>query len=311
MPSFCRAQDQIQIQDEDISVEVTPASPEPYEDVTISLTSYSTDLNKAIITWRKGSEVVISGIGKTSYSFKTNRAGSIMIFDIDIIPAGAMTSISKRITITPSEVEIMWESADGYVPPFYRGKSLPVNGGLIRVVAIPNTDSIQSGIGSITYTWQKAGEAVQDASGYNKNYYVFKNNMMSGSNEVTAMVSSVDGNYTATKTIDIPLFDPKIIFYKKSPTEGTLYNNAINGGTYMPEDEATIVAEPYFMSMDNGVDNLSYTWQINGNNIQTPAKKKELTIRPTSHGGYATMNITIENMKELFEKVTGNLKINL
>jgi hypothetical protein len=168
LPGVSHAQDQIQIQDEDISVEVTPGNPEPYEDVTINLTSYSTDLNKAIITWRNESSVVLYGIGKKSYTFKTDAVGTSNIFTIEITPAEGTSTIIKKIAINPSEVEIMWESADGYTPPFYRGKALTVSGGLIRAVAIPNTDAIKSGIGSISYTWQNAGDAVLDSSGYNK-----------------------------------------------------------------------------------------------------------------------------------------------
>jgi len=222
-----------------------------------------------------------------------------------------MNIVDKRVTISPSEVEIMWESADGYTPPFYKGKSLPVSGSLIRAVAIPNTDTIKSGIGSISYTWKNNGDAVPDASGYNKNSYVFKNSMFDSTNEVTVTASSVNSNYAAENTIQIPDYAPKVIFYKKSPTEGVLYNNALNKEISMPEDEMTIVAEPYFMSVKGNENNFTYNWQINGEDITTPTKKSELTVRPTSHGGFATINIAIENLKELFQKASNQLKINL
>jgi hypothetical protein len=311
MPYFCHAEDQIQVQEGDINVDVYPNNPEPYDDVTINLSSYATDLNKAIITWSGATGRVLSGIGKTSYSFKVGGAGSTSVFNISITPVDGLNTISKRVTIYPSEVEIMWESANGYVPPFYRGKSLPVSGGSIRAVAIPNTDTIKSGIGSISYTWKNTGDAVLDASGYNKNSYVFKNSMFDEVNEVTVIASSVNSNYAAEKTVQIPLYEPKIVFYKKSPTEGVLYNSALNKETYMPEDEMTIIAEPYFLSTKINGENLTYSWQINGQGITTPSKKKELTVRPTSRGGFATIDLTIENLSELFQKASNNLKINL
>ncbi len=308
---FCSAEDQIPVQEGDITVDVYPNNPEPYDDVTISLSSYATDLNKAIITWSGTTGTVLSGIGKTSYSFKAGGAGSTSIFNINITPVDGTSTISKRVVIYPSEVEIMWESVDGYVPPFYKGKSLPISGGLIRAVAIPNTDTIKSGIGSISYTWKNTGDAVPDASGYNKNSYVFKNSMFDDVNEVTVTASSVSNNYSAENTVQIPLYKPKIIFYKKSPTEGILYNNAFNKETYMPGDEMTIVALPYFLSAKESGDSLTYSWQINGENITTPSNKRELTVRPTSHGGYATIDLTIENLSELFQKASNSLKINL
>lgn len=311
IPCISSAEMQIEVQEGEISVEIIPNNPQPYQDVTINISSYATDLNKAIITWQGESGTVLSGIGKTSYSFKTEGPNTSNFFNISITPIGSMSTISKSISITPSEIEIMWESTDGYTPPFYKGKALPISGGLIRAVAIPNTNTIKSGNGSISYIWKNANNTVLDASGYNKNSYDFKNSMFENINEITVVASSVSGNYGAENTIEIPVYKPRIVFYKKSPTEGVLYNNALDKEAVMTEDEVTIVAEPYFLSMKNNGNNLAYSWQINGENITTPSKKTELTVRPTSRGGYATIDISIENLKELFQKVSGRLKLNL
>ncbi|HLP86904.1 MAG TPA: hypothetical protein VK153_03475 [Candidatus Paceibacterota bacterium] len=311
IPNISFAETQIEIQEGEIDVETIPNNPQPYEEVKIVLSSYATDLNKAIISWQSETGTVLSGIGKTSYTFKAGGPNTSNTFNISITPAGSMSSITKFISIIPSEIEIMWESADGYTPPFYKGKSLPVSGGLIKAVAIPNTNTIKSGSGSITYTWKNLGSTVLEASGYNKNSYTFKNDLFNDKNEVTVIASSVEGGYKAEKTIRIPIYTPKIVFYKKSPTEGTLYNNALNKEATMTEDEMTIVAEPYFISLKNKDKNFTYKWQINGNNITTPSKKTELTVRPTSRGGYATIQLDIENISELFQKVGNQLKLKL
>ncbi|MFA6251255.1 MAG: hypothetical protein WC603_01350 [Candidatus Paceibacterota bacterium] len=309
IPSISFAETQIEIQEGEVNVEIIPNNPEPYQDIKINISSYATDLNKAIITWETSKGVVLSGIGKTSYSFKTGGIGSSTVFDINITPVGSMSTINKIIVITPSEVEIMWESADGYTPPFYKGKSLPISGSTVRAVAIPNTNTIKSGSGSITYTWKSGDETQLGASGYNKNYYEFKNSMFEDVSEVTVMASSVSGNYGAEKTISIPMYKPKIVFYKKSPTEGILYSKALDKEIVMPEDEMTIVAEPYFVSLKGNENDFSYRWQINGQGIETPSRKTELTIRPTSRGGYATINMIIENANELFQQVSNSLKL--
>lgn len=311
IPFFSSAEMQIEIQDTEINVETVPNNPQPYQDVTINISSYATDLNKAIINWESEKGTVLSGIGKKSYSFKTAGPGSSNVFNISITPVGSMSTISKRIVITPSEIEIMWESVSGYTPPFYKGKSLPISGSTIRAVAIPNTNTIKSGSGSITYTWKSGDETQLDASGYNKNYYEFKNSMFEDESEVTVLASSVSGNYGAENTISIPMYKPKIIFYKKSPTEGVLYNNALDKEALMFEDEMTLVGEPYFVSLKGHEKSFIYSWKINGKSIETPSKKTELTIRPTSRGGYATINMVIENTNELFQQVSNSLKLNL
>jgi len=306
-----QAENQIEIQDSEISVETSPNNPGSYENVTINISSYATDLNKAIITWQTGGGTVLSGIGKTSYSFKTGAPDTINIINISIQPVGSMSTITKTINIVPTEVEIMWEVISSYVPPFYKGKALPISGSLIKAVAIPNTKTIQSGIGSMAYVWKNSGETKQDVSGYNKNFYIFKNSLFEEKNEVTVNVTSVSGNFGAEKTIEIPTFKPKLIFYKKSPTEGILYNQALNKEIFMSEDEMTVVAEPFFTSLKEKEDNFIFTWKINGEGIKTPIKKTELTVRPTSKGGYATIDLSIENTKELFQNISNQLKINL
>ena len=311
IPCLSIAETQIEVQEGDISINTSPSNPQPYQDVTINISSYATDLTKAIVTWKSGPDTVLYGIGKTSYSFKTGGVGSANVFSISITPAGSMNMITKKITVYPSEVEIMWESADGYTPPFYKGKSLPISGGLIKAVAIPNTKTIQSGNGSISYTWKNLDSVVESASGYNKNSYTFKNSMFDDINLISVDASSVAGNYAATNTIGIPVYKPKIVFYKKSPTDGIIYNNALSGDSLITEDEVTLVAEPYFMSIKGNEDSITYAWKINSNDIATPSKKTELTVRPTSRGGYAIIDIAIENISELFQKVSGQLKLTL
>ncbi len=310
-PFLSFAESQIDIQEGEISVETSPNNPGPYQDVTLSLSSYATDLNKAIITWQTKEGVVLSGIGKTSYTFKTEGTESMTVINISIQPSGSVNTITKRISIIPTEIEIMWESISGYTPPFYKGKALPAVGGLIKAVAIPNTKTIGSGSGSITYTWKNNGETKLDSSGYNKNSYVFKNSLFEEQSEITVISSSVAGNFGAEKTIKIPMYTPKLIFYEKSPTEGTLYNKAFDKETTLLEDEMTLVAEPYFTSFSGKENNFIFNWKINGQNIQTPAKKNELTVRPTSRGGYATINLSVENTKELFQKISNSLKLNI
>jgi hypothetical protein len=310
-PFISFAESQIQIQENEINVELSPERPKPYENVTIKISSYATDLNKALITWKMNNRLTISGIGKTSYSFQTEGPDTINVIDIDIKPFGSMDTINKRINLNASEVELMWESISGYAPPFYKGKVLPVDGELIRVVAFPNTMTIKYGIGSLTYSWKNNGEANLDASGYNKNSFKFRNGLFDKNNQITVTASSVTGNFTAENSVEIPMFKPKLIFYKKSPTDGILYAKALDKEITMLEDEMTIIAEPYFSSFRGDENAFNFSWSINEKSIQTPTNKTELTVRPTSRGGYATINLVVENMNSLFQKISNQLRINI
>lgn len=302
---------EIMPQESDVTATLIPENPQPYDDVTINLTSYATDLNKAMIQWQSGSNIVLSGYGKTSYSFKASGPNTITIIDVVIGIPGSIDNIKKRIAITPSEVELMWEGVDSYTPPFYRGKSFPSAEGLIKVVAIPNTSVIKKGRGNITYTWKAGDNTVQGVSGYNKDSYVFQNSELNDTEKVSVTAESIGGEYNATNSVEIPITAPKIIFYKKSPTEGILYNEALTDGVFMKDDEFTVVAEPYFLALKGNEGSFNYIWKINRDEISTPSKKTQLTIRPASRGGYATIGVTLENLSTLYQKVVGELKINL
>lgn len=311
IPFFLRAESEIVLQETDVDIQIIPQNPEPYQDVTIKLVSYAVDLNKAIIEWRSGSKVVLSGYGKTTYSFRTFGPNTTTIFDVTITPASSLNSITKKIGISPSEVDVFWEAVDGYTPPFYRGKSFVSREGKIKIVAIPNTNTIKEGKGNMTYTWKSNGNTIQNASGYNKNSYSFQNDPLNKNEDISVTVSSVDGKYNATKNIIIPIVEPKIIFYKKSPTEGVLYNKSLDGGYFMEENEITVVAEPYFLALKGNEVSFVYNWKINDEKIVTPLKKTEITIRPSARGGYAMISLTIENLRTLFQQVKGDLKITL
>ncbi len=307
---FIRASE-VGLQDSDINVTTIPENPEPFQDVTIKLSSYAVDLNKSFIEWQNGSKTLLSGYGKVSYSFQALGPDLAADFFVTITPPDNEDKFTKKITIKTSEVELLWESVGSYTPPFYKGKSFPSRESTIKVVAIPNTGTIKQGKGNITYSWENDGDVIQEASGYGKDSYTFSNSQLKTKENISVRASSVDGKYTASKTIDIPIVNPKIVFYKKSPTEGVLYGEALTDGTFISEDEVTIVAEPYFLALGGNESSFSYNWKINGETINTPSKKTELTVRPGARGGYATIDLVMENLNFLFQKVGGSLNLTL
>lgn len=310
-PHYTLALSEINVSGDDISVETIPENPKPYENINIQLVSYATDLNKAMIQWQAGSSVLSSGYGKTSISYTTGAPNSITIIDITITPENSFDKIVKRLTINPSEVDLLWEAPDSYTPPFYKGKALPSGESVIRVVALPNTKTLKNGKDNVVYTWKNNGNSVSTTSGYNRDSYVFQNDVLKTIEKISVVASSVDSRYNAQGSIDIPIRKPEILFYKKSETEGILYNNALKGEADISEDEVTLVAIPYFMSIIGNEQYMEYNWSINGKSIETPRNKTEIVIRPKERGGYALIGLVFENTKLLFQKVDTKLKLNL
>ncbi len=301
----------LQISSSDIIVESIPENPAPFEDVTISINSYATDLNKAYIEWKQNGELVLSGTGKIAYSFQTGDVNTNTSFVVSITPQGNAKKIIKQIAIQASEIDLLWQSPSSYTPPFYKGKALPTQEADIEVIAMPNTTGFaKGGKKNMVYMWKSDYNAIQKASGYGKDTYTFKNDYLKPIEHISVNVSSTDNSYSASDSIDIPISKPLLRFYNKSPLDGVLYENSLFQETTMSEDEMTVIAEPYFLSIGNTND-FAYTWKINNQKINTPKNPTELTVRPSSRGGYATINLGIESKNKLFQSIAESLKINL
>ena len=298
---------------EDILVNISPANPKPFSDTTITLSSFSTDLNKANIEWKSSGKLVLAGTGKTKYIFKAGGPNTTTSFDISIIPEESIsTAINKTIVIKPSDMDLLWEATDSYTPPFYRGKALPSTESQIKIVAYPNTSGLSTANQkNITYTWKNNYDTVGGVSGFGKSKYIFTNDSLKNVEKVSVTGIGPNGSYNSEGKTEINIEKPQIIFYKKSPTEGIFYANALIDESYLEEDEITFVAEPYYLSFKNGSLGFDYNWKINGNSIETPSKKRELTVRPSSRGGYASVGFGMESMAKLFQNVTNSIKIKL
>jgi hypothetical protein len=101
------------VNDHDIDVALTPEQPRPNQNVTIELSSYATEMNKATITWSVNGTTKLNGIGKTKLSITTGDVGQKTDVSIVIITQEG-TRVDKRIVITPAQLDILWEAPETY-----------------------------------------------------------------------------------------------------------------------------------------------------------------------------------------------------
>jgi hypothetical protein len=292
-----------------IAIDVLPPLPAPGETTTIVLSSFAVNLDGAKITWNINGAVKLSAFGAKKYSFSAGKVGvSTRVTITILLPTGE--SVQKVVTVKPAEADLLWESADAYVPPFYKGRALPASESLIKIVAIPN---IKNQNASLIYNWKKNYQVMQSDSGYGKNSFLFKASYLNKNEKVQVTISSPDGSYAATKELTITPYSPQIIFYKKNPLEGIAYNRALVGTFVMNEPETTLVAEPYYFSPKNKESSqLSYVWKLNGNTITIDKKKSELIVRKgTATEGIAKIDLAIESIPKLFQLSKTTLMINL
>jgi hypothetical protein len=312
VPIYTSAQIQNVVED-DIGISVVPEVPGAFEQVTITLESYVTDLNRAYMSWQKNGKQDIYGYGKKQLSFTTGNVGESTIITVSIRTVTGEV-IDHRIVVNPAEINLLWEGADAYTPPFYRGRALPTTEGLVRVVALPQIRQGGALLNAENYvfTWKRQDQVIQRSSGFNKNVFVFQKDYLNPNELIEVTAESNDTGSRARAQLAVQAFKPKILFYEKNPLTGVRFQESLKNGFSVGSSDKTVVAIPYFISPKNPLSQeLTYAWKVNGEETPTSSLRNTLTIRKGTRPGTATLEVTITSLKKLFLEEKARLNINL
>ncbi len=100
-----------------ISVNIVPPYPAPYENTNITLSSYTYNLDSVLISWSLDGKNVASGTGKKSFSATAPAAGAeTNVVATIYLPEGPVES---KITIRPSVMVLLWQGERSLFPPFF------------------------------------------------------------------------------------------------------------------------------------------------------------------------------------------------
>lgn len=301
-----------QVRNTDIVLNISPEYPGPNQNVNATLNSYAINLDKANISWSINDQEVSNGVGKKSFSFKTGNVESPITLSVTIETVGGQ-SLLKTMIITPTDVDMLWEAYDSYIPPFYKGKALAPSQGVFKVVALSNlvTSDGKVNINNLSYVWNQDGKIKPDSSGWGKNYFIFQNSYLDKENVVNVKISDISGNTNASGKIILETTNPKILFYKTDPSLGVKWETALNNGSIINSNGEIITVEPYFFSPKNiNSPNLIFDWFLNGEKIQTPDPKNILSIKPEAEqSGSATIKVLINNTKTLFQTLDKQIQV--
>lgn len=294
----------------ELGVEMYPTYPRPNEDLSISLSLYTADLNSAMITWYKDGKSVLSGKGETKYSFRMGKVGQEVKISIQIkLQSGA--SFSKNFTLNPASVDLVWE-ANSYVPPFYKGKALHSYQGSFKVVAMP--EFVKNGKrvapGNLVYNWSNGVNAYQSKSGYGKNTIVLDGSLLGKTEEIQVVVTDPAGSMTAQGFVDISPVDPEVVFYINDPYYGYIYDSAAPSSFELSSEEIQVVAAPYFFS-SSSFESLSFNWRLNGEKISSLSDSMTAVFRKPSEGsGESNVSLSVENGDKILQQAERNLVMN-
>ena len=296
----------------DISISMVPANPTPNDNVTITLSSYVDDLNSVLISWSVDGKSSLSGIGQKSFSVTAPALGqkTIVVATISLSDG----DLNETIPIEPAIITMLWQANDSYVPPFYEGKAMPSPDSEIKVVAIPEIKkgSVLVNPTNMTYDWQLNETNDANNSGYGKNSYVYVNNYLENSDDVSVTASTLDQQTSVTGDINVSTVNPKIDFYKNDPTLGTIWENALSDNSVVDGNEI-IQAAPYFISPgDIRIPFLTWTWSINDQQINIPSYSDTMLPLQTQPGVHGTSKIDLEitNIHSLVNTASKEINVN-
>lgn len=295
---------------EGIDLILSNENPSPNSTITIKAESYVSDLNSSSIVWSLNGSVYQKGIGVTSIQIQTPSLGNKLRVSITAnTPEGKI--LSKSITITPQNVDLILET-DGYTPPFFLGKVPLVYQNNYRIIAIPhltNSSGVEYDPKDLIYQWVKDSKVIQDQSGYGKQVFSYKEEIVPRQRIIEVKVYTRDNENQAKKLISLEAGSPFITFYKNDSLYGTLYNNAIKDKFLLGKNkEISILAVPY--GFNNPINKLEYSWMLNSIEQEKLVNNQSITLRtPNQSSGTSNIELTITNIRDILEKAEKTLSV--
>lgn len=272
------------------TIELNPKNPEPKSTVTLTFKSYSFDPNTAFISWLVNGKKVLEGEGETALTVQTGEVGSALSVTVRATTKTGF-DVAQTIKISPASVTLIYESPRSYTPLLYEGRSLPAEGGLMRVTALPSLSDQGQAVdpSKLSYSWYINDILFKTASGAGKQSALIRLDYLQSKNNIKVVVRSPLGN-TAEKTITIYPHAILPLLYPYDSVMGVDYTKLIDK-RFETVKEFTLSLEPFYVS-DNDPKAASYVWYLDGF-PSTPLGGRILALQPKENS-YGTKMLSID-----------------
>jgi hypothetical protein len=285
----------------DISIGTIPLNPRAGESVTLELKSYSSDLTQASIVWRYNGTIIASGIGRTRVGTTAPKSGVATISAS--VSGSTVTPSTTAISLRGGGVDLLWEAADSYTPPFYKGKALLAPNGWVRATAIPTATAPKN----LSYEWSRNDSAIENASGYNKNSLVFKNETLKPQEAISVSVGN--STFTAQKNITLTPQNPGIIAYQTK--EGFIdYGHGFTTSLTTTASGIVLRFEPYFFSVPTSTtSDLSFEIQNGDTALTGDTAPNEISLSAPDEKGESDILVTVRTTLYSLQNTTTRFKV--
>jgi hypothetical protein len=300
-----------------VDIRMNPESPGPQEEVTISLNSFSFNINKAETSVYLNNKFVKKAIGLKVFKFTTSGLGKESLLRFDILQNdGEM--VTEEVSIVPTSVSLVYEISNPHTPSGYLGKSTAISNSALTIHAFPNfvnTSGKKLNKDSLVYTWYKNFNIEAKSSGFAKSTYVIDRlDAFPRETFISVKVSSLDGSIYNNSQI---VFNPQkseIEFYLLDNTMPFSFKNIANPNIFSFYSDTRILAVPYFM---NDIDSkkAQYSWIIGGKEYShtEDSKRNEILLVNGSSDSFVSsidISLQINNRYRILQSVYESFSIN-
>ncbi len=277
-----------------------PQFPRAGETVTVRAENYGA--GTATFIWSVNGRVIDQGVGVTSLTVPLTATGNTT--EVSVVVTNNGVRSEKTISLTPAEIDIVWEGKT-VTPPLFHGLPLPNPNSAVTLYAVPHIihDGVRVNADSLTYVWYINDSATPTASGYGKNSITVRPPQFLNPFSVSVRAQTEDGTVETYGRTTIRPVQPEILVYEKAPLLGYRFDRAIQGAFQLSGDETTLTAFPLYI---NNLVGPSYTWSVDSNPItDTRDGGREVTFRKTGEGsGVFSLSFALQNANALFERAT-------
>ncbi|MFZ1988066.1 MAG: hypothetical protein WAV21_03500 [Minisyncoccia bacterium] len=264
------------INNEPISLTISPRYPAPYEEVRATPGSNLFDLAGTVLTFYVDGKEVAKQSGGEPIRFTMKGPGEPTTVRVTAATQGR--NYEKALTLRPASVALVTEPIST-AHPFYQGANLVASEGRVRMIAVADlrtspTNRVSSN--DLIYTWKIGTQILLEQSGIGRSVITITAPIRYRNADVSVTVTTKDSSVAGEAKTNVSPTDPVMRLYVQDPLTGPLFDTALGNTLTMTESESTLRAVPYFFPSAP-----TLAWTVNGSAGGT---SPIITLRQTGSG---------------------------
>ena len=244
------------------SIVISPQVPDAGEEFLVEATTPTVDERALRFEWTINGVVRpdLSGIGKIKIRITAGTVGSTTRVGVRALKSSALFAEASRM-IPVANLSLDW-TADTYVPPWYRGKALPVPGSIATIIATPEVilDGHRIAPENLLYRWTLDDQEFTNGVG-ERTLAIQTKPYTADSYRIEVVVEDISKRIRKEKKIFIITANPTGAIYYVSPLGGIEPRRALSLFSPSRSSVFDFQFEPFFFRIKSRSE-LSYRWSL-------------------------------------------------